>query len=90
MNREINELKMKIDSIKKEMTDDMENLRKKNEMETQNTVEGHHSRLEQAEDRISGLEDKWKLKEKLKSYLSNLSPVKGIWKNSPTPSKDKT
>jgi hypothetical protein len=37
---------MKIDNIKEEMTHDMENLRKKNEMETQNTVEGHCSRLE--------------------------------------------
>jgi hypothetical protein len=31
-------------------------------------VEGHSSRLEQAEVRISELEDKIKLKEKLKSY----------------------
>jgi hypothetical protein len=35
----------------------MENLSKKNETETQNTVEGHSSRLEQVEDRISELED---------------------------------
>jgi hypothetical protein len=34
---------------------------------------------------------KWKLKEKLKSYYSNNSrPVKGICKNSLTPSKDQT
>jgi hypothetical protein len=33
---------------------------------------------------------KWKLNEKLKSYKSNNSrPVKGICKNSLTPSKDK-
>jgi hypothetical protein len=33
---------------------------------------------------------KWKLKEKLKNYYSNNSkPVKGICKNSPTPSKTK-
>jgi hypothetical protein len=44
------------------------NLRKKNETEIQNTMKGHSSRLEQAEDRISELEDKRKLKEKLKSY----------------------
>jgi hypothetical protein len=36
----------------------MENLRKKNETETQNTMEGHSRRLEQAEDRLSELEDK--------------------------------
>jgi hypothetical protein len=39
MNREINELKTKIDNIKEEVTHDMENLRKKNETETQNTME---------------------------------------------------
>jgi hypothetical protein len=37
---------MKIDNIKEEVTHDMENLRKKNEVETQNTMEGHSSRLE--------------------------------------------
>jgi uncharacterized protein YlxW (UPF0749 family) len=31
INREINELRMKIDNIKEEVTHDMENLRKKNE-----------------------------------------------------------
>jgi molybdopterin synthase catalytic subunit len=46
INREINELKMKIDSFKEEVTHDMENLRKKNETEIQNTMEGHSSRLE--------------------------------------------
>jgi hypothetical protein len=35
----------------------MENLRKKNETEIQNKMESHSSRLEQAEDRISELED---------------------------------
>jgi hypothetical protein len=40
INREINELRMKIDNIK-EVTHDMENLRKKNETEIQNTMEGH-------------------------------------------------
>jgi hypothetical protein len=40
----------------------MENLSEKNETETQNTVEGHSSRLEQAEDRISELEGKRKIK----------------------------
>jgi hypothetical protein len=59
---------MKIDYIKEEATHDMENLRKKNKTEIQNTMEGHSSRLEQTEDRISELKDKMKLKEKLKSY----------------------
>jgi hypothetical protein len=36
----------------------MENLRKKNQTEAQNTVEGYSSRLEQVENRISTLEDK--------------------------------
>jgi molecular chaperone DnaK (HSP70) len=34
INREINELKMKIKTIKEEVTQDMENLRKKNQTET--------------------------------------------------------
>jgi predicted house-cleaning noncanonical NTP pyrophosphatase (MazG superfamily) len=38
INREINELKRKIDNIKEEVTHDMENLRKKNETEIQNTM----------------------------------------------------
>jgi uncharacterized protein Yka (UPF0111/DUF47 family) len=46
INREISELRTKIDNIKKEVTHDMENLRKKNETEIQNTIEGHSSRLE--------------------------------------------
>jgi hypothetical protein len=41
---------------------------KKNETEMLNTMEGHSSRLEQGEDRISDLKIKWKLKEKLKNY----------------------
>jgi seryl-tRNA synthetase len=40
INREISELKMKIDTIKQEVTHDMEKLRKKNETEIQNTMEG--------------------------------------------------
>jgi chromosome segregation ATPase len=35
----------------------MENHRKKNETETQNKMEGHSSRLEQTEDRISELKN---------------------------------
>jgi TolA-binding protein len=37
---------------------------KKNQTETQNTVEGHSSKLEQVEDRISELKDKLEIKEK--------------------------
>jgi hypothetical protein len=41
---------------------------KKNETETQNTVEGYSIRLQQGEDRSQNLKRKWKLKQKLKSY----------------------
>jgi hypothetical protein len=41
INREINELKMKTDNMKEEVTIDMENFRKKNERETQNTLDSH-------------------------------------------------
>jgi chromosome segregation ATPase len=48
----------------------MENLRKKkNQTETQNIVEGHSSRLEQAEDRISELKDKIEIKGKTEELL---------------------
>jgi hypothetical protein len=57
---------MKIKTIKEEMTQDMENIRKNNQTEIQNTMECHSSRLEQAEDRISELKDKIEIKEKLK------------------------
>jgi hypothetical protein len=39
----MSELKMKIDNIKEEVIHDMENLRKKNVIEIQNTMEGHSS-----------------------------------------------
>jgi hypothetical protein len=58
INTEISELKTKIDNIKEEVIHDMESHQKKNETEIQSTVEGHSSRLEQEEDRISELEDK--------------------------------
>jgi hypothetical protein len=46
---------------------DMEDLKKKkNQTEIQNTVEGHSSRLEQVEDRISELKDKIEIKKELK------------------------
>jgi septal ring factor EnvC (AmiA/AmiB activator) len=47
----------------------VENLRKKNQTEIQNTMEGHCSRLEQAEDRISELEDKLEIKGKTEELL---------------------
>jgi hypothetical protein len=40
----------------------MENPPKKNQTETKNTVEGHTSRLEQEEYRISELKDKIEIK----------------------------
>jgi hypothetical protein len=46
VNREINELRVMIDNIIEEVTHDMENLRKKNKTEIQNTMEGHTSRME--------------------------------------------
>jgi hypothetical protein len=68
INREINELKVKIDNIKEEVTHDIGNLRKKNETEIQNKKEDYYKRLQQTEERISELEMKWKLKEKPKHY----------------------
>jgi hypothetical protein len=55
---------MKTDNIKEEMTHDMENLRKKYETKTQNTMEGHSCRLQEAEDRISGQEYKNEFRKK--------------------------
>jgi hypothetical protein len=46
------------------VTHDMENLRKKNETEIQNTMEGHSSRLEWVEDKISEFEDEMEIKGK--------------------------
>jgi chromosome segregation ATPase len=59
---------MKINNIKEEMTHDMENL-KKNETETQNTMECHSSRLEQVKDRISELENKIEINRKTEELL---------------------
>jgi hypothetical protein len=47
INKEINELRWKMDNIKEKVTQDMENLRKKNETELQNKMEGQSSRIEQ-------------------------------------------
>jgi chromosome segregation ATPase len=71
INKEINELRTNIDNIKEEVTHDMENLRKKNETNIKQ-MEGHSSRLEQAEDRISELEDQMELKKKTKELLVKL------------------
>jgi hypothetical protein len=49
---------MKIDNIKEEMTHDMENLRKKNETEIQNKMEGHSSRVEQQKTKSQNLKMK--------------------------------
>jgi ElaB/YqjD/DUF883 family membrane-anchored ribosome-binding protein len=57
-NREINEFRPKIDNVKEEVNHDMENLRKKIETQTQNTIEGHSNTLQQTEDRISEVEGK--------------------------------
>jgi hypothetical protein len=53
-------------------------------------MEGHSSRLEQAEDRISEKEDEMQIKGKTEELLNNSKPVEGICKNSPTQSKDQT
>jgi chromosome segregation ATPase len=47
----------------------MENIRKKNQTETQSTVEGHSSRLEQAEDRMLEFKDKIEIKGKTEELL---------------------
>jgi chromosome segregation ATPase len=64
MNKQINELRTKIDNIKEERTQDMENFRKKNKTELQNKTEGQSNRIEQTEDRISELEDEMVIKGK--------------------------
>jgi hypothetical protein len=69
INKEIIELRMKIDNIKEEGTQDMENLRKKNETEMQNKMQGQSSRTEQAGDRISELENEKVIKVKTKELL---------------------
>jgi hypothetical protein len=47
----------------------MENLRKKDETEIQNTKEGHSNRIEQTEDRISESEHEMAIKEKTEELL---------------------
>jgi hypothetical protein len=62
INREINELRAKIDKIKEEVTHHMEKPREKNETEIQNKKKGYSSRIEQTEDGISKLEDEMAIK----------------------------
>jgi predicted nuclease with TOPRIM domain len=69
MNKWINELRTKIDNIKEETTQDMENLRKKNKTELQNKMEGQSSRIEQTEDRVSELKDEMVIKGKTEELL---------------------
>jgi hypothetical protein len=75
--KKIYEVKKTTENIKEELNKNMKNLRKKNQAEileikspfsqTKNIVEGHFSRLEQMEDRISELKDKIEIKEKTKN-----------------------
>jgi chromosome segregation ATPase len=60
---------MKTDNIKEEVTHDIENLSKKKETEIQNKIEGHSSRLEQAENRISELQGEMDIKRKTEELL---------------------
>jgi hypothetical protein len=54
----------------------------------QNKMEGHSSRIEQTEDRISELEVE--MATKTEELLNNSRPVKRKSKNTLTPSKDQT
>jgi polyhydroxyalkanoate synthesis regulator phasin len=60
---------VKIDNIKQEVTHDMENLRKKYETKIQNKMEGHSSRIEKTEDRISEFEDEMTIKGNLRTII---------------------
>jgi septal ring factor EnvC (AmiA/AmiB activator) len=60
---------MKIDNIKEEVNHDMENIRKKNETEIQIKMEGHSTRIEKTEDRISKLENEMVIKGKTEELL---------------------
>jgi hypothetical protein len=51
------------------MTQDIENLRKKNETQLQKKLEGQSSIIEQTEDRLSELEDEMVIKGKTKELL---------------------
>jgi hypothetical protein len=59
---------MKIDNIKEEMTQDIENLRKKNKTEIQNNIEGQSSKIDKQKTE-SQLEDEMVVKGKTKELL---------------------
>jgi broad specificity polyphosphatase/5'/3'-nucleotidase SurE len=67
-NIEINKLRSNIDNVKEEVTQDMENLRKKKETEIQNKMEGHPAEQNKQKTDSQNLKMKWQLKEKLKNY----------------------
>jgi hypothetical protein len=82
---------MKIDNIKDEATQDIENLRKKNETDMQNKMLGQSSRTEQGEDRISELVNEMIIKGKTVALLvKQLKTCERKCKNLLTPSKDQT
>jgi hypothetical protein len=74
---------MTTQNINEELNKSMENLRKKNQTEileikshfnqTKYTVEGHSSRLEQVEDRISELKNKKEIEEKNRRNFSQMT-----------------
>jgi hypothetical protein len=69
----------------------MENLRKKNETEIQNKMEGYSSRIEQTEDRILEVEDEMAIKGKTEELLvKNLKTCEKKIKSSLIPSEDQT
>jgi hypothetical protein len=96
--KEIYEIKKTIEDRKEEFNKDVENLRKKSQTETleiksylnqiKNAEKSQYSTLEQAEDRISGLEDKTDIKERteelserrFKSYKRNIQELSNIIK----------
>jgi predicted nucleic acid-binding Zn-ribbon protein len=81
---------MKLDNIKEQVPQDMENLRKK-KTEMQNKMKGQSSRIEQAEDRISEHEDEMVVKGKTEELLvKQLKTCEKKIQNSLTPSKDQT
>jgi phenylalanyl-tRNA synthetase alpha subunit len=90
INREINELRAKIDNIKQEVTQDMETSEKKKRNRNTKQNGSLECRIEQPEDRISGLEDERAIKRKTVKLLNNSRPVKRKCKNSMTASKDQT
>jgi chromosome segregation ATPase len=87
--RDIHELRRNTQIIEEELITVFENLRRKNQTEilkiksfysqTKNILEGHSSRIEQVEDRISELGDKIEIKEKTEEIL--VKQLKSLEKN---------